>query len=454
MLNKSKRFLLLGLLIFYLLIIFSPNRLTYLFAHFISLVFFYKSTKDINLSFIIVLILALFSDIGFLGDLFRMEPEELNLGSGFIISPMTLLLLFLIPLSIRMKIERVNIADILVLFFSFSSLVSFYFFPYINPLLGIISLGEVISVYFVLRTNLKEGNSRFILQVLTSMVIFQTILGAGQALLGKPIGILMEYVTFTNPFGITTSEERTLFRVTGSFGHPNLFATFLLAVSPFLLLAPKRNSYLKFFTVLSIIVLFFTYSRAAWVIFVIMIILMLLTKQVSFKIPKEVPLWWYSIPVALTILFIILTPYLNARIDTIPQAFEEGGSFNIRGKLFQEGLSLVEQYPLTGVGLNRSVQEYSSSPVTDIFEIRRPSTFYRIHNTFLEIAAEIGILGLLFFILFLLYVFRHYLKSKKTYLKNAAFFGLLGLIGISMFNPFLHASQFRYFFLLAAIILA
>ena len=154
------------------------------------------------------------------------------------------------------------------------------------------------------------------------------------------------------------------------------------------------------------------------------------------------------------ILIIIVMPFISERINTIPQAFEESGSFAIRVKLFQEGISLVSQSPILGTGLNRSSEFYFSDPATNILNYIKPSSFYRIHNMFLEIAAESGIIGLILFIISLLSVIFNYHTSKRMSLNKMALMGLGGLIFISMFNPSLHYSPFRYYFLLSAIILA
>ncbi len=452
--KRKNLYFIIGLIIFYVLLFLSPAKLIYFGSYFIATFFFYLATRNITLSLLYALILALFTDVGLAKSLFILEPENYNLGVGWSISPLTIFILCLLPFSLLKRIKTIYKADKIIILFFFWSLVSFVIFPYNNVLWGVLSLGEAIVGYYLLRTLLVKIDDSHISYILISMLIFQSMLGIMQFFLHQPFGSFVESVTYTHPYGVSTVEAPELFRISGTFEHPNHFASFLLATIPFLFLFPENNVMIRIFKFISPIILFFTYSRAAWVIFILIILLMLVTKLIRFKIPKTVPLWWYSIPIAFTIIFIILTPYFNMRLNSLPQAFEEWGSFGVREKLIQEGISLVTQYPIEGVGLYRSIEEYANNPVTDLFERIPVGRSYGIHNTPLEIAAEIGIPGLLFFILFLLYVFRHYLKSKKTYLKNAAFFGLLGLLGISMFNPFFHTSQFRILFLLSAIILA
>lgn len=449
----KKYFFFLGLILFYFITFFAPHKLIYFSAYFASTFFFYKATNSIRRSLLYSLILSLFSDFGFAKSIFMMEPKEFNLGPGYFISPMTIFGLSLLPFSLVKNRKTYQSADLFVLVFFILSLVSFYIFPYTNVLYGVISLGEIILVYFILRNQLVKDDYN-IPKILISLIIFQIILAGTQFLLQRPLGQVAEGVITNNPYGLTTREDTNLFRLSGTFAHPNFLASFILQTFPFTLLYPSTYILLNLLKILSLVVLVFTYSRAAWIIFALIIILLFFAKQIHLKFLKVIPLYYYLIPISLTFLFIILTPYLNARLNSFPQAFEEYGSFGVRTKLLEEGISLVSQYPLTGVGLYRSIEEYANNPVTDLFERVPVGRFYGIHNTPLEIASEIGIPGLLFFVFFILFVFQHYLKSKRTYLKNAAFFGLLGLLGISMFNPFFHTSQFRIFFLLAAIILA
>ena len=152
----------------------------------------------------------------------------------------------------------------------------------------------------------------------------------------------------------------------------------------------------------------------------------------------------------------ILLPYFLVRIKTLPFTFEDFGSLGLRVKLTEEAVSIVQKNPLFGVGLNRSLEYYALNPKTDIFSGREPDAFFKIHNTFLEIAAETGIPGLLFFMGFILMIDEHAVRhgfSKKTNIIGfSAMLGLSGLLIISYVNPFFHTSQMRILILLSVMI--
>ncbi len=453
----NRQFFLLGLLIYYIISFLAPNKPIYFFSYFISTLFFYLSTKNLQTSLLYSLILSLFSEIGFGGSLFLMEPQSLNQGSGWWISPTTLLLLCLLMLSLHKKIKKIHIADVLALIFFFWTTILILFIPNTNVLYGIVSLGELILVYILFRIYLTIDNFELLNKILISMLVFQSIIAAIQFLLQRPIGILSESVLFLNPFGLTTPEESNIFRVTGTFSHPNNFAAVLLSITPFLFLTKFKNKNLRYFFILPVTVIFFTYSRAAWLIFAIIAGLIIIRSNYFQDLGKKfLSLKTIFIVFVLAVgVLIFLQPYISKRMQSVSLALSEFGSWGVRIKLTQEALSIISQYPLTGVGLNRSVEAYVASPVTDIVEVLGNYKYYKIHNTFLEIAAESGIPGFILFSLFLVFVFKHYFQLKnKSNFQKAAFYGLIGLIGMSMFNPFFHSSQFRLFFLLSAVILA
>ncbi|OGG26953.1 hypothetical protein A2960_02290 [Candidatus Gottesmanbacteria bacterium RIFCSPLOWO2_01_FULL_39_12b] len=447
----NKIYFFLGLVIFYLVCIISPNKPVYFSAYIISTFFFYLSSKNIRLSLVYSLILSLFSEIGVGASWFIMEPKEFNLGAGFWVSPTTILILILLPLSLSRKIKKVKVSDFVLLLFFLWNIVSFLVYPYNNVFYGVLRLTETMIVYYLVRIYITKENSNNLSPLLISMLLFQIITGSLQFFQKRPLGLLAESVTVDNPLGITAIEEESLFRLTGTFGHPNFLASFLLTVIPFVWFYPLKNKYINLIGITSLLILFFTYSRAAWIITGMLLVPMIISLYNQKKyVTRKIVALLLTAPFGL-ILF--LFPFFQTRLATFPQAFEETGSVGIRVKLLEEGLNLISQYPITGVGLNRSAEVYFTSPFTDFVKRIKPDSFYKIHNTFVEIASEVGIPGLIFFIIFLYSIFRHYQNTSRTYFQKAAVYGLMGLTGISMLNPFFHTSQFPLFFLLSAFIL-
>ena len=245
-------YFLIGLALFYLLSFLSPSRIIYFASYFVALFFFYKATNDIQKSLLYSLILSLFSDFGLAKSLFIMQPQDYNLGPGWSVSPMSVFILCLLPFTLFAKVKKFHRADkFVILFFAFS-LISFFIFPYVNVLYGIISLAEVILAYFILRIQLSKDDVNNISIILISLMIFQVILSGVQFILHRPVGQIMESVTIGRPYGITTVEEAALFRVSGTYSHPNFLASFILITYPFILLYPAGNIFFNLFKILAI----------------------------------------------------------------------------------------------------------------------------------------------------------------------------------------------------------
>ncbi len=454
----KKSYFYLGLALFYLIIFFAPNKPVYFGAYFVSTFSFYLYSKNFITSLLYSLILSLFSEIGLAGSLFLMEPSSLNMGSGWWVSPMTIFLVALLPLSLNRKSLKIHLADILVLLFFIWSAINSVIYPYTNVFLGFVTLSECILIYYLLRIHLTKKDIPIIIILFLSMLLFQTVIGLMQWRVQRPLGQTFEPIITDRSGGFTTVEEENLFRVTGTTGHPNILASVLLVLSPFLFFCSQKNRWNILFEILVSFAIFFTFSRVAWAIFLFSLVYYLWSGYIPLDLKikiRKINLSVFSVFVVLFFfIFITMFPYLAVRLQSFSLAFEEGGSMNIRLKLYQEALSMILQYPIFGVGLNRSLETYALNPSTNITRFIYPSGFYRIHNTFLEIASETGIIGSIFFIAFIFLVLKKAYSDRHTDYKKASLIGLLSLIGISFFNPFFHFSQFRLFFLLSALILA
>ncbi|MBI2616838.1 O-antigen ligase family protein [Candidatus Gottesmanbacteria bacterium] len=451
--NIRGKYILLGLIFFYLVQLFAPNKPVYFFSYFLATGFFFLDNRDIRKSLFYSFILSLFSEVGLAGSLFLMEPSKLLLGSGWWISPMTLYIFLFFLFSFGKRIQKIILTDYLIFLFFLWNVVVFLVLPDRNSFFGFISLMEQTIAYYLLRVNLSRDTLPVIITVVVSVLIFQTLLSSVQVLLRSPVGLRSEAILVENPYGLTTVEEENLFRVSGTYGHPNLFATFLLATIPFLLFSAKFSWWKIVASIFTFLALFFTYSRGAWFFSIPLMVTfgVILLRQFGHAIRLRIR-FLLLFPVFVIICVFLVFPAFILRFRTISDAFVEGGSFQVRELLIQEAIRIIGAYPLTGVGLNRSLQWYANDPVTDLFTIVPISGFYRIHNTPLEIATETGIVGFILFLFILAATTFNFFSLKQDIVKIAAFLGLFGFLGISFLNPFFHASVFRIFFLLIAIL--
>ncbi len=146
--------------------------------------------------------------------------------------------------------------------------------------------------------------------------------------------------------------------------------------------------------------LFATLTRAAWVGLLAGILPLLRKKRISF--------------LPLTLLLIITTGviYLNEEVKGRFFSF-----FNVYDLTFYDRLAMIDaallfikDNPVFGVGVNMVDDFYPVYRHPFSVEIVVP----HLHNAFLQIAAERGLIALFFYLLLLLYIIYYSLKSKKS----------------------------------------
>jgi len=99
--------------------------------------------------------------------------------------------------------------------------------------------------------------------------------------------------------------------------------------------------------------------------------------------------------------------------------YKGSGSVNHRIELLNNAILLLEQSPLIGFG-----------PGAHISSIQNTEIYWEVHNTFIDISLQVGILGVIVYILLLLQIGINLIKVNKYYL----LFALLSLIIFSSFH--------------------
>lgn len=244
-----------------------------------------------------------------------------------------------------------------------------------------------------------------------------------------------------------------------SFSAASGFAAWLIIIIPLFvgIIASNiiSNAKLKSLLAVTIIVqslfLLRTYSRGAWIGFVISIILMFyyLIKNSSSKIK----LLYLSAAICLLAVYLFLPrsiifnvkdairvkfkfeQTINERMKTIPQTVT-GSNFE-RIKWWKEALRIVKDYPLFGCGLNTYsivARNYKSFEGGGVYP----------HNSFLQKGAETGLLGLFIFLWVLFIFFKiglRYLSQNKDFLVLGLLSGILAFLIHALFDTHLYSLQ-------------
>jgi len=296
------------------------------------------------------------------------------------------------------------------------------------PRLGIMGfLGKILQGVFIY--------FNFIECMMTKkrMKIFVTILIVSSAVVG--INGLYQY---QNSSGFIHQRFLSDGRITSSFRASNDFGTYLVFIAPVLLslfaFARKKNQndaqgdfllsnngrwLLSIIFVISLIALGLTYSRGALLAFFCSLIILGLCEKKFLRI-------FLLSGTLFIVIFVLMMVYERSYFDILT-VFEPTG----REFYWQEALQIIKQYPLLGTGLN------TYSQIAKDYKIVWGGY---AHNCYLQMAAEIGLIGLASFLWMQFELFKSSiigLKSlKDDFLRLVLYGSLAGLSGFLIHSAF------------------
>lgn len=300
---------------------------------------------------------------------------------------------------------------------------------------------DVIMFFAVLRTVKTPGDIRFFVGCLMAAIIVQSL-----------IGLLQYKIPFFKVGVIDQYQSYMWWRAKGTFFHANHFGMFLMLTLPVALrylinaMASRNTKWITygFFTFgIGFVALLASYNRGSWggLIFGLLIMLAVDFTKRGIKIRRIM-----SNLVALGflcggLLSIKFAPKIYDRL------FEADAQEQLSGReeQIEETIPLILNNPIIGVGYNND-RFYASV----IF----------VHNVYMLIAAEIGIVGLIFFLWFLLEIFLEiWAVSRSTVLYSAnyargALAAILGFCLASWVGPdfWINFAVQAYFWLVLALL--
>ena len=320
--------------------------------------------------------------------------------------------------------------------------------------LGLVSHLVVAGMFFFLLLD-ERTNIRFVIHAFIAGLILPCLLGWFQYLYGwSPastiLGLSEKYVETSGIAVVATDAFRSL-RAYGSFPHPNIFGGYLamsILMIGWMVCGEKegkkeRRREEKSWKFIPLIVLFtstlmLTFSRGAWLA-VSVSLFAVIAQALWYKklIPhRAIPVMTVGI---LTILLTIgiLHTHVFARFN--PALHVEAISIEERSSQYQTFPSVFLISPIVGVGPGAYVF------ALETLSKNQPSWSYQpIHNTFLLLLAELGIIGFVAFGYFLFEIFH----SVPPLLHKE------GIRGWSRLNPVSSGKIFATAFCLGLAILA
>jgi len=238
-------------------------------------------------------------------------------------------------------------------------------------------------------------------------------------------------------------EGKKIVRAYGLVPHPNILAVILmLAIFGLVYLflknygrlnISKKIIYAVVFCLLSA-ALFFTFSRAVTLI------------GLSFLILWLAIVYWQKTesrqPVILTVVLLLVVgfslsavyfSYISARYDVL--AIGKSQAVSLRVFYSEVAWQLIKGSPYLGIGQGNFVWTFSNPAALENW------VYQPVHNIYLLIAAETGILGLFAFLWFLLKIMRSVYLERKAIKDKLALYCFLGIfvlfLAIGFFDHFL-----------------
>jgi O-antigen ligase len=300
-------------------------------------------------------------------------------------------------------------------------------------MIALVSMGKAFLLYLVVANSIENSqDAAWLVGGMLVALAFEALLGSYQGLTGHYVGLSF-LGEGTNVMKYSLGEV-TVNRCEGTVCHPNSLAMYLNSCLPFAmaLAFTHLNRILRILAVMlvgtGILALMLTLSRGGWIGLLLSssLVLGLAVLRGRLKI---------GFALLLTVCLLVLVTILltsGPNLVTNRLTANDRGSAQSRIPMAMGALKILQAYPILGVGLNNySLYMPEYDPITFAAE-HGP---YIVHNTFLLIGAETGLLGLAGFTWFLVSVILQAWRLLKIVHND-----LFWIVGVGIFCGYITLS--------------
>lgn len=243
--------------------------------------------------------------------------------------------------------------------------------------------------WYIVKT---KPNFPFITFCLSVGILYSSLIAVGQFFFQHSLGgifwLLGERTFTVDTPGIArvALSGQEFLRAYGTFPHPNVLGGFLAVTLPLLLQAKKslpRRQAGKWFYMsfgLGVIALILTFSRSAWFVGLVAMIVILTKRKKSLLF--------------ISVILVLIAIQINFKEESVV----------VREQLNNAALSLWQHSPLVGVGLGNFLVR-----LPEVLASRQIYFLQPVHNIYLLVLAETGIIGFIMVLLLL----RHTIKKLQ-----------------------------------------
>lgn len=292
------------------------------------------------------------------------------------------------------------------------------------------------SIFFLFASwsLLSKKVYRLSLIVIGISLLWQSMLVIPQFVLQRSLGlwVLGERSFDSSTVGIAHIQVfgRQILRPYGTFSHPNVVGAYLvigLVIVSSLFSVFKKVKGWFFILLLAIFAVFITFSKGA----------ILAMSASVIVVAKKTRFFFLTIALLTVLIWFSLGSILQFQIASISE----------RLMLSEAAFDIATLNPLFGVGNGRFIVELSELNLYTVSEVR---LLQPVHNVFLLVLAESGIIGLLLFALVMLSVF----KVAKSKIQFALIVAILVFLSVDHFFWTINQGRFLFWLTLSYILVS
>jgi O-antigen ligase len=312
-----------------------------------------------------------------------------------------MLMFFLVPMALeKTKIRFVSSITLPALAWIFASALSFITAQ--NLLAAIAMLVFMIQQFFIFLIIANYINTKKDMEWIMGGIIlgisFEAMLGIYQGIVGHPAGLY--FLGETDYIHQQILGQATFNRVQGTLSHPNSFSIYVTTGLPFLLawLFISKRKFTKLLCAAIFFIgatsLIFSLSRSGWICLLVISLIGLIAAVYQKRIRTR-----YAVLLFLAAILVLGGLVLfGPDVVLLRLTSNDAGSASSRLTLAQIALRIIMDHPFLGVGLNNYI---SAMLHYAPFNFDLNGNPYLVHDVYLLITAETGLLGGITFILFL-----------------------------------------------------
>jgi O-antigen ligase len=302
-------------------------------------------------------------------------------------------------------IPRTGLA--LGLLFVPSILSMFFSLDYTYGAYELFRMFEMFLFFLVVVNYLKTDRQlKTVIIILGVDVAFQSVMAISQFL--NPWGmyeILSKFGIYMGISHATPYDPTSPIRACGTTGYCNFLAGFFELTLPlfaslyfFYPMSKTKKRIIVVLLAVSLIALLTTFSRGGLLAIAVAAVALLVLGLRRFpQLGRHALRVSVAVGVQLAIIFALLSEKLFMRVQFFMETMED----EVRLALMRNALEMIKHNPVVGVGLNNYPEAFFTYEVTGVdFEMLFP-----VHNTWLLITSEQGLIGLAAFLLFMLYIY-------------------------------------------------